>query len=88
MKKFEQKQEVDIEYLDMMVCNFNYSIDNNLNEVYLGYTILEDESFKEFWVEKKNWILTIDILMKNAIKLEEYEYAGQLKEIKEKLDNE
>jgi hypothetical protein len=79
------KREVDSDYLDMMIFNFNYSMDNNLSVVYLGH-IETEEGIKEYWADKKDWIQTIDILLENAIELEEYEYCSQLKEIKEKLD--
>jgi len=51
----------------------------------LGYTVIDDENIKEYWIQEKDWIKTIDILIKGAANLEEYEYAIELKEIKELL---
>ena len=86
MKKKERckKDKIDVEYLDMMVYNFNYAIDNKSDVVYIGYIILNDY-LKEFWIKPHEWIKAIDLLINGAIEIEEYEYCNQLKEIKEKL---
>lgn len=85
MRKKEKKDIVDEEYLDMMVYNFNYAIKNNLTSVYLGYSIIDDEYIKEYWVKKSDWVKTLDILIESAIKLEEYNYCIEYKKIKETL---
>ena len=86
MRKEEQNiNDVDAEYLDMMVFNFNYAIDNTLPSVYMGFVIIDDDNLKEYWVKKKDWLQTVDILIEGAIEIEEYEYCSQLKTIKEKL---
>jgi hypothetical protein len=55
MRKKEKKDEVDIEYLDMMVFNFQYAIDNNIPTVYIGYIVIDDDNIKEYWVKKSDW---------------------------------
>lgn len=79
-----EDSDIDYEYLDMMVYNFNYAIDNNKEKVYLGYS--EDtDGKKDYWCQRKDWSVTIDILIDEAIKLEEYEYCNDLKNIKKRL---
>lgn len=81
----DNKDDIDGEYLDMMVHNFKYAIDNNKDKVYLGYIYDEDSNKKEFWVKKEEWVSTLDILLENAIILEEYEYCNEIKKIKASL---
>lgn len=78
------KINVDKNYLDMMLFNFNYAIKNNTNSIYVGYMISE-EGKKEFWVERTNWETLINILIDEASNLEEYEFALDFKNIKEKI---
>jgi hypothetical protein len=85
MKKKEKKDIVDNEYLDMMIFNFQYAIDNNLANVYIGYVVVDDDYLKEYWVKKSDWIKTLDILINSAIELEEYEYCSKFKKLKELL---
>ncbi len=85
MRKKEKKDEVDIEYLDMMVFNFQYAIDNNIPTVYIGYVVIDDNNIKEYWVKKSDWIKTLNILINSAIELEEYEYCNEFKKLKELL---
>ena len=84
-KKEKNLDDIDSDYLDMMVYNFNYAISHNLDNVYIGYVIVDDDNIKEYLVLKENWIKTTDILIRAAIEIEEYEYAAQLKKIKESL---
>jgi len=69
-------------YLDMMVYNFNYAIETNRDKVYMGY---DDETLIDYFVYRKDWKVTIDILLEGAVEIEAYEYAAQLKNIKDKL---
>ena len=36
------KENIDADYLNMMLYNFEHSIKNNLDTVYLGYNIFEN----------------------------------------------
>ena len=79
----KDKMDVDAEYLDMMINNFNYAIENNTELCYMGYSIIDDDNIKEYWIKKSEWIKTIDLLINEAAEIEEYEYAAELKKIKE-----
>lgn len=88
MKKPEyphNKEDDDAEYLDMILHNFNYAIQNNLDLVYIGFQYVDDEYMKEYWVQKKDWGKTLDILIENSARLEEYEFAIEFKKIKSTL---
>jgi hypothetical protein len=85
MKKKEKKDNVDVEYLDMMVFNFQYAIDNNLSTVHIGYIVIDDDYLKEYWVKKCDWIKTLNVLISSAAELEEYEYCNKFKKLKELL---
>jgi len=74
--------DVSTVYLDMMVYNFNYAIETNKDKVYMGY---DDETGIDYFVYRKDWKVTIDILIEGAVEIESYEYALQLKKIKESL---
>jgi len=81
----QNKEDIDVDYLNIMLYNFEHSIKNNLDTVYLGYNIFENNDVIQYWVEKENWAITLDILIQGAIDLEEYEFAYEFKNIKEKL---
>jgi len=83
LRKKERKTDVDAEYLDMMVYNFKYAIEYNYPSVYMGYSIIDDDYLKEYWVKKSDWLKTLDILIECAIDEEEYEYCNEFKKIKE-----
>ena len=83
--KQENKSEIDLEYLDMMLHNFTHALNNDIDNVYLGYIYLDDDNMKEFWIPKSEWVKTLDILIDGASKLEEYEFAIDFKNIKELL---
>ncbi|NPV12997.1 MAG: hypothetical protein HPY57_14620 [Ignavibacteria bacterium] len=83
----KNKENIDVEYLDMMLYNFEYAIKNNENKVYLGYRYIDDFFINEYWVEQRYWIKTLDMLIDVASELEEYEFAYMFKEIKESLLN-
>lgn len=85
MKKIEQKEKVDKEYLDMMLYNFNYAIKTGHNLVYMGYRYIDDNYMKEYWIQQKDWIKTLDILIKESAELEEFEFAIEFKKIKDKI---
>lgn len=81
------KEDVDLDYLNMMLHNFNHAIKTGSNLVYLGYSYLEDddEHIKEYWCQKKDWSKTLNILIESAAILEEYEFANEFKKIKNDL---
>jgi len=84
-KKEKNIEDIDADYLDMMLYNFNYSITHGLDNVYIGYVIIDDNNIKEYLVLKENWVKTLNILIEAAVELEEYEYANDFKKIKESL---
>ena len=86
MRKEENKEHIDKEYLDMMSYNFNHALENELDMVYMGYSIEDDEYMKEYWVMEKDYIKTLDMLIESAVELEEYEYAKDFKILKEKYE--
>ena len=79
------RENIDSEYLDMIIYNFKYAIENNKDKVYLGYKQHNEHEKSHYWCDKKEWIDTLSILLDEAIKLEEYEYCKELKQIKESL---
>ena len=81
MRKEESKDQVDSEYLDMISYNFKYALENNMDKVYMGYFIMDDEHIKELWVKNDEWLVTLDILIECAVEIEEYEYANEFKKI-------
>ena len=74
----------DIKYLEMALYNFKYAIENDVDEVYLGYDIIEEEVY-DYWIHKDEWYKLLDVLISMASDLEEYEYCIEFKKIKEAL---
>ncbi len=83
MENHNERIDIDHDYLDMMNHNFTHAIDNNMELVYMGYYIVDDNYIKEMWVEKKNWNKALDVLIDGASKIEEYEYAIKFKKMKD-----
>ena len=42
----KNKEDIDLEYLEMMINNFNWAIENELKYVYMGYEIKDDYEYK------------------------------------------
>jgi len=81
-KEFKEgKTDIDSDYIEMLIHNFRTAIDLNQEKVYLGYEILDSDNLKEYAVSKKDWKSTLEILLKTAINLEEYEYCTQINEM-------
>jgi len=74
----------DVKYLEMALYNFDYAIDNNVDEVYLGFDIIDEEVY-DYWVHKNEWSKLLDVLISLASDLEVYEYCIEFKKIKEVL---
>ena len=72
---------VDAEYIEMVINNFNYTISKNMETVYLGYEIIDDQDIKEYRIPKKDWIKTLNLFLKNAIEIEEYGSCTLLKNL-------
>jgi len=81
-KEFKNgKTDIDADYIEMIINNFNSSIEKNLDHVYLGYEVINDEEIKEYTIPKKEWNKTLDLILKTAINLEEYELCTSIKNI-------
>jgi len=81
-KEFKNgKTDIDADYIEMIISNFNSSIEKNLDYVYLGYEVINDEEIKEYTIPKKEWNKTLDLILKTAINLEEYELCTSIKNI-------
>jgi len=75
------KTDIDGDYIEMLIHNFSDALNSNDDKVYLGYEVIDDDNLKEYAVSRKDWKSTLEILLKTAINLEEYEYCSQIKEI-------
>lgn len=80
------KEDIDIEYLDMMLDNFKYATTNNLDTVYFGYSYIDENFIYQYWVDKIEWSRFLDLLIDGAVELEEYEYAHEFKNIKKSIN--
>jgi len=86
-KEFKNgKTLIDSDYIDMVITNFNESIEKNLNFVYLGYEILNDNDLKEYMIKREEWKKTLEVFLESAIDLEEYEQCILLKKLIDSLD--
>ena len=47
-----------------MLYNFNYAIKIGHTLVYMGYRYIDDNYMIEYWIQQKDWIKTLDILIK------------------------
>lgn len=83
--KGQNKEDVDKDYLEIMYYNFKHAIENKMDMVYMGFVILDEETTEDIWVEKKDWVKALDILINESSILEEYEYAIDFKKMKECL---
>ena len=75
------KTEIDTEYIDMIIINFNDAISKKSDKVYLGYEILNETEIKEYFIYRNEWEHTLNIILKTAINMEEYEQCILLKDI-------
>jgi hypothetical protein len=75
------RTDIDADYIEMLICNFNNSISKNLNTVYLGYEILNENEIKEYSIARNDWLKTLNLFLKTAINLEEYESCTQIQNI-------
>lgn len=79
MKEFiNGKSNIDLDYIEMLLSEFNKSISENSETIFLGYEVIDDEELKEYTLPRKEWTKTLKILLKSAIKLEEYEICDQI----------
>lgn len=85
MEKYNNKEDIDKDYIQLIIDNLNCAIDNDYDYVHIGY-FFEEKDIKFYNVAKKDWNKIIEIVIKAAIDLEEYEICSELKKIKEKIN--
>ena len=87
-KEFKNgKTTIDVEYIEMLINNFNAALSNDSDVVYIGYEIITDDDLKEYSIHKKDWERTLEILLKKAIEIEEYEYCSTITELIDEIKN-
>ena len=72
------KRDIDIDYIEIVIGDIYTALEKNENFIELGYEIINDEEIKEYKLHKKEWIKTLNIFLKKAIILEEYEICSIL----------
>jgi hypothetical protein len=81
---FNGKTNIDSEYIEHIIENFNIAFDNNEDFVYLGFEFI-DEEIKSYNIHRDDWQSTMDMFFHTAINLELYELCPDLEIIKEKI---
>jgi len=79
------KANVDAEYIEMILINFNDALKENNPEVYLGFETLSDGEIKRYNIVRKNWISSLEMFLKTAINLELYEQCAAINLIIERI---
>lgn len=77
--------DIDLNYLNTILQNFENAIKNNEDEVYIGYSVDKDLNVYDYWVQKKDWIKMLDLLIELSAEIEEYEMSLKFKKIKDSL---
>lgn len=77
--------DIDLNYLNTILQNFENAIKNNEDEVYIGYSVDKDLNVYDYWVQKKSWIKMLDLLIELSAEIEEYEMSLKFKKIKDSL---
>lgn len=85
MEKHSNKEDIDKDYIQLIIDNLNYAIDNDYDYVHIGY-FFEEEDIKFYNVAREDWVRIIEIITQAAIDLEEYEMCSELKKITDKIN--
>lgn len=81
----ENLSEINVNYIEFVLSEFEKTIKNDENRVYIGWDYDENDEQKLFFLEKERWIELLTILYESSIQDELYEYSSLLLNMKNKI---